>query len=93
MSGCQPDSASGLPARTKVFGYESIPWQAGSLPAESAKLADIRLRGTRQTSDQFGCMISRTKTFSCPSSCLRTSVISYGRVSSRLTTAPWAGGV
>ncbi len=35
-----------------------------------------RLGPKRREPDQFGCMISRTKTFSCPSSCLRTSVIS-----------------
>jgi hypothetical protein len=34
------------------------------------------VRSEAQRADQFGCMISRTKTFSCPSSCLRTSVIS-----------------
>jgi len=37
MSGCQPDSASGLPARARPVQ------QAGSLLAESAKLADIRI--------------------------------------------------
>src|ERR1043166_6334380 len=42
--------------------------------------------------DQCGCMISRTKTLSCPSSSLRTSVISYGRSSSLLTVAPCGGG-
>jgi len=39
MSGCQPDAAGGLPAR-----HLTAIRQAGSLSAESAKLADIQIR-------------------------------------------------
>jgi hypothetical protein len=51
MSGCEPDSAGGLPACPAPIR------QASSLAAESAKLADIQLRPSGD--DQLGAKAAR----------------------------------
>src|SRR5438034_567156 len=61
--------------RGKVFASIDGEWTV--LRRKFTRLTDaLQFRSEAQRADQFGCMISRTKTFSCPSSCLRTSVIS-----------------